>query len=161
MTDLSPGFVQHGAKNGCQAPGSGYYTLRCDWNPGSYAFEIAFPGGSEKAVFKPTIGLPGKYEVFEWHPSLDAKNEGSNVVHEIKHANGTVSKLVNQKINSNRWNSMGVYTFNKGTSQFVAIKTSGANGMVIVDAIKFVYRSGNQNRDTTPPNSPRNVRIGN
>ena len=153
---LSNGFEQLGANGGCVVPGSGYYTLRCNWNPGTYAFAIALSGGSEKAVFKPTIGLPGKYEVFEWHPSLDAKNEGSNVIHEIKHANGTVSKVVNQKINSNRWNSLGVYSFNKSTNQYIAIKTSGTNGMVIADAIKFVYRSESQNNDTTPPNPPRN-----
>ncbi len=158
---LTGGFNQHGANSGCKTPGSNYYVLRCDWNPGSFAFATASPGGTQKVVYTPTIGLAGNYEIFEWHVSLDANNAASNVSHEIKYATDSTTIQVNQRINFGKWNSLGVYHFATGPNSYVAIKSAGANGIVIADAIKFVYKSDNQSNDSTPPAPPQNIKIKN
>lgn len=143
---LSSGFGQHGCNSGGPG-GSDYYTLRCAWNPGSYAFASAPGASQETAVFRPTIGLAGQYEVFEWHPSLEDGSEATNVVHTIHHSKGSTTKIVNQSSNPGQWNSLGTYTFMEGTEGSVTISAEEANGTVAADAIKFVYR-GNTTQTT-------------
>jgi hyaluronate lyase len=50
-------------------------------------------------------------------------------------------KSVNQQLNSGQWNTLGVYSFNGGTSGSVVIGNTGTNGFVVADAVKFVRRT--------------------
>jgi hypothetical protein len=77
----------------------------------------------------------------------------------INHANGRTIKAVNQRINAGQWNSLGTYTFKKGISGNVIITAQGADGKVMADAVRFVFRNNNSNRDTTAPARPQNVRV--
>lgn len=151
---LSGGFVQ-----ATRSDGRDYYTLR---SGGVYAQPpFAFSLGSGEARYTPNIGVEGKYEIFEWHASLNG-SQASNVTYFINHAGGRTTRTVNQQINSGRWNSLGTFTFNQGTSGNVTISANGANGPVVADAIKFVFYDGNSggdNTDTTAPRPPENVEV--
>ena len=136
---LSSDFTQHGAKSGCTDVGTNYYTLRCSWNPGSYAFATGPAGTASTATFAPAIGFGGNYEVFEWHPSLNAGGEANEVLHTIEHGDGTTKVLVDQTINSGQWNSLGVFRFETGKSGAVILTAEKSSGTVLADAIKFVY----------------------
>ena len=110
------------------------------------------------ATFTPTIGVGGSYEVFEWHGYLGSDtgnvNEASNVSITISHAGGTANRSVDQSRNDGQWNSLGTFTFNKGTSGKVILSAQGANGPVIADAFKFVYQDGSK-----PPDPPTFVDV--
>ncbi len=118
---------------------------------------FADPGaGHAFGRWTPKIGIPGKYEIFEWHPS--ASNLASNAPYKIHHAGGDKVVLVNQRIRGGRWNSLGIYSFGVGSSNYVEV-SNRADGVVVADAIKFVYRGSSDQTDSIPPSPPKNVRI--
>jgi len=113
---------------------------------GAYAISYSPAGdGSSAAKFTPTIGVSGQYKVYEWHGSVDNKQSASNVPYEIRHAGGTETGTINQRNNIGKWNYLGEFNFNKGTSGNVKISTDGTNGIVIADAIRFVYQGNHGN----------------
>jgi hypothetical protein len=134
---LGSSFTQQGAKSGCTDVGSNYYTLRCSWNPGSYAFATATSG---TATFTPTISVSGNYEVYEWHPSLNGGGEARQVLHTVRYAGGTESVTVDQSANEGKWNSLGVFHFSSGSSGSVELSLQSGGGTMLADAVKFVYR---------------------
>ncbi len=142
-------------------PGNPYYTMRvADWF-GMFAYAYAAPGtGESKVIYRPTIGVPGYYQVFEWHcwheSAID--DEATNVPYTIKYRNGQKSGMINQKKDHGRWNSLGLYYFEAGTSGYVEL-TNQADGVVIADAVKFEYRGDNPNADITPPDPPQGVKV--
>ncbi len=142
-------------------PGNPYYTMRvADWF-GMFAYAYTSPGnGESRVIYRPTIGVPGYYQVFEWHGwhewAID--DEATNVPYTIKYHNGQKSGMINQKKDHGRWNSLGLYYFQSGTSGYVEL-TNKADGVVIADAIKFEYRGDNPNVDITPPNPPQGVKV--
>ncbi|MDZ7292590.1 MAG: putative glycoside hydrolase [candidate division KSB1 bacterium] len=139
--------------------GSDHYSLTyATWQRESYATAIT-TDASATAVFTPNIGFGGKYEVFEWHGRPNNASAASNATYLINHAGGRATKTINQRNSTGQWNSLGTYTFNGGTSGNVTILSNGADGLVLADAIKFVFRGGNGERDTSPPAAPQNVKI--
>jgi len=129
------GFTQ---EQDCRA-GSSYYTVRCAWNKDSFAFAWARPG-SAQAVFRANVGVAGLYEVFEWHGTLAEGAVASQAPYLITSAEGTKTVTVDQTANAGRWNSLGAYRFDRGRTGQVVISAQGADGTVLADAIKFVYR---------------------
>lgn len=138
-----------------------YYTMRvADWF-GMYAYAYTFPGNGEaKAIYRPNIGCAGYYEIFEWHGwhETSVDDEATNVPYTIKYHNGQSMGTINQTNNHGRWNSLGTYFFNTGTSGYVEL-TNHANGVVIADAIKFEFKGDNPNADITPPDPPQGVEV--
>ena len=122
------------------------YSLSCRaWlNSYDYAYTSEHDA-STYAIYHPTIGVPGNYAIYEWHGWHGDKggdDEASNVPYEI-HYNGdtqTQTKTVNQKQDYGKWNYLGTYYLAKGTNNYVKIKTQGTDGIVIADAVKFVYQ---------------------
>lgn len=130
------------------------------WSQGNrhwYGFyDCAYvPGGSGEsyAIYKPSIGVTGNYEVYEWHGNYNG-NQASNVPYEIHHANGITSGKINQSQNIGKWNYLGTFSLSNGNTQYVKI-SNNANGYVIADAIKFVHKTS---QDSIPPNSPSNLK---
>ncbi len=158
-TNTIPDFTGGFAQQECNA-GNDYYQVRCAWNPGSYSFALTSPGAGE-AKYIPNIGVAGQYEVFEWHGRLRSGTLASNATYVINHGGGKTTKAVNQQINGGQWNSLGVYTFNRGQSNSVIISSSDANGQVMADAIMLVYGENKRdgNADIIPPASPKNVKV--
>lgn len=90
--------------------------------------------GSKSVKYTPNLA-GGTYNVYgRWtaHP-----NRASNVPFVISHANGTSTVTKSQKSNGGQWVLLGTYSFNSGSSGFVQINTSGTNGYVIADAVRF------------------------
>jgi hypothetical protein len=123
------------------------YTLRCaPWVDSS--FDIAYASaGSNSVTFTPDIGVPGAYEVFEWHGVVDAGMSAHQVDFTIRHAGGTTTMAVDQTANPGAWNSLGTFIFAQGSDGHVVISAQDADGFVIADAIKFVYQ-GETSRPT-------------
>jgi hypothetical protein len=140
-----------------------YYV--CIWQAANIAhttlsgYHIANGLTDAKAVYAPTIGIPGLYTVYEWHGHHNGQ-EASNVKYTINHAGGSLDLIINQKRNQGQWNELGTFYFNTGTSGNVTISAEGADGVVIADAIKFEY-SGSSEPDNTPPNPVRNLTLNN
>ncbi|MBN1638051.1 MAG: hypothetical protein JW866_03735, partial [Ignavibacteriales bacterium] len=126
---------------------------RYDWL-GHVAYLTSDQAGSQ-AKFQAKITVPGQYEIFEWHPvRLDASE---NVRFEIFSVNGAITKVVNQRINGGKWNSLGIYSLAKGEDTRVIMSGSG---LVIADAIKLVYKESRQ-VDSILPNEPRELKSEN
>ena len=130
-----------------------------------YGFAWAAPGtGEEIASYVPTIGLAGRYEVYEWHGYIGSdpsSQQLSNHVPFIINDAGTgvdTTIYVDQTTNFGRWNSLGIFPFSKGKESLIKI-TNNTSGVVISDAVKFVYRGPLGNSDITPPNAPTGVKV--
>lgn len=152
--NLSGGFSQQ--KDGGHQHWSNYSASKSRGYEGvNYWDPYASTSFGGQAIFTPTIGVGGNYEVLEWHGYLgdDANQitEATNVGVTINHANGSATKTINQSNNYGKWNSLGTYKFNSGTSGKVTLSASGANGTVIADAVKFVLKDGSS---STPPPTP-------
>ncbi len=167
ISGTSPGSEVASFSSGWQQSecGSGYefYTLRCHNYLGSYGYAVTSPGsGSETAVYRPTIGVAGNYEVFEWHGhiggSAEAFTEATNVPFTIVHANGSSIQTVDLSNDYGGWNSLGTYQFTTGTSNYVKL-SNNANGPVMADAVKFVFKGTSGMSDTTPPSPPGGVEV--
>lgn len=130
----SNGFTQESRETGSQP-----YTIYSSWVPGTYAYAWANPG-TDTATFRPTVGVAGQYEIFEWHDTIPNSPTASNVSHIITHAGGQDIRTVDQTMNVGRWNSLGTYRFNTGTNGNVVISAQGANDPLVADAIKFTYK---------------------
>lgn len=133
--------------------GFDFYTLRCAPWQDMYGFRTAAPGNGEaRAIYRPGIGVSGDYEVFEWHgqygKTAASAKEGENVPHHIRFAGGEKTVLVDQSRASGRWNSLGVYRFERGGEAAITI-TNKANGPVVADAFKLVYRGSRTNVSAT------------
>ncbi len=162
-TTIGQGAVRYSGSWDKSKSASGAYGLRIGWDV-TYAWlhYYSAPGnGSNTALYRPEINISGEYEIFEWHGSLGSgMNAASNVPYEIKHKNGVSSGTINQTSGTARWNSLGTYQLEAGSTPYVKI-SNNANGYVISDAIKFVCKASEPyvppaNDDNIPPNTPRN-----
>ena len=133
--------------------GDAFYCLCVKTYAGFYEYAFKHPGnGDAKAVYTPTIGTAGNYEVFEWHGEMTSSPVSTRTPFTIDFAKGNRSTgTIDQSINTGQWNSLGTYYFEEGTSGNVTISDDG-NGRIIADAFKFVFR-GMEN-DTQEPNPP-------
>jgi len=103
-------------------------------------------GAGKTATFQPTIGVPGEYEVYEWHgwhadrnEKPETHQEANNVQAIIVHAGGSNVVTVDQTKNYGQWNYLGTYHFERGINGYVRYTTDGANGVVIADAVMFKF----------------------
>ncbi|GAA5034677.1 hypothetical protein GCM10011506_29300 [Marivirga lumbricoides] len=83
---------------------------------------------------------PGRYEVFAWWYAYE--NRASNTPFEIVSDKGTSIIYKNQRQDNARWVSLGTYDFT--TNAVVNISNQNTNGFVVVDALKFEYRSASE-----------------
>jgi hypothetical protein len=146
-----PGFLQATDCN----DGDSYYTVRCavyqdpntsppDTTYLSPPFAWAEGGSDAHASFTPSIGVPGRYEVFEWHGTLAQGQPASNARLVLEHAFGTTEITIDQSHDAGRWNSLGVFPFNAGTQGKIALSAQDAQGTVLADAFKWVYRGATE-----------------
>ncbi len=118
--------------------------------------------GSAQAIWRPTIGVAGYYEMAEWHgwhgDTKSSFQEATNVPFEIVLDGETkIRGIIDQTKNCGQWNVIGYGYLSEGLNNYVKI-TNNADGYVIADAIRFRYL-GEIDPDTTPPDPPSNVRI--
>jgi hyaluronate lyase len=95
--------------------------------------------GTKRAIFTPPLVAGGQYEVFIWFPKCWVC--GTNVPYQINYAGGSTTILVNQNDRNlaGKWNSLGIFTFEAGSSGTIII-TNNASARVMADAVRFVPR---------------------
>ena len=109
--------------------GNGYYGVGYlhDGNTGatggkSVIFTPALTGGSASVYLRWTAGT----------------NRASNVPVSVTHAAGTNSFTVDQRVNGGLWMLLDTFNFNAGSGGNVVVSNTGANGVVVADAVRFV-----------------------
>jgi hypothetical protein len=128
----------------------------------SFAWSSA-GSGENTATYTPTIGVPGVYEVFEWHGyrggAPGSYSQATNAKVQVLF-DGTIDTtiFVDQTTGYGRWNSLGLYYFSKGKTGRVVL-SNAANASVLSDAVQFVYRRSSWEADITAPGSPQNVKV--
>ncbi|MCC7375468.1 MAG: hypothetical protein IT581_12505 [Verrucomicrobiales bacterium] len=121
-----------------------YVTVQGSWqsasDPASWSFDFVHDGniykGSKEYAFAPEITIPGSYEVWIRYPS--GPDRASNVPIDVVHATGTTTYTVNQRLNGGTWIKLGVHSFRTGNAGKVVIRTTGTDGLVCADAVKWV-----------------------
>lgn len=130
----------------------------------SYGYQAISAGtGEGTATWRPTIGVPGWYEVAEWHPwhgdYPSSSAEATNVPFVVV-ADGAnkLAGTINQQVNYGQWNRLGYVNLPQGVTSYIRI-TNNANGVVMADAMRFHYMGDNYTPNQTRPNPPTNVRL--
>ena len=102
--------------------------------------------GTKSVVFTPTIASTGLYDIFlRWTAGT---NRGSNVPVVISHAQGMDTVVVNMQNNNGIWFKLGSYSLDSGRNCQVTILTTGTNGYVIADAVRFSLVDSSSSRVT-------------
>ncbi len=96
------------------------------------------PGtSSEYLQYTPNL-TAGTWEVSEWHSQ--GTNRTTAAPHVITHAGGSATVNVNQRVNGGKWNVLGTYSFNAGSTgqaRITANFSSGTGSVVMADAVRF------------------------
>lgn len=113
-----------------------------------YSYQTTSSAGAT-VEFRPTIGLAGSYEIFEWHPDISgacASVEAKIVIN----GQPKPSQVVNQTRSGGRWNPLGKFNLDKGTGSYITIVSPG-NCKTVADAVKFVFQDGTSFTPTPIP----------
>ncbi|MBN1481251.1 hypothetical protein EH223_02595 [candidate division KSB1 bacterium] len=120
-------------------------------------------GGEATAVWRPSIGVPGYYEIAEWHgwhgDYQSSFGEATDVPFQIiidQHIR--LTGTIDQTAHYGQWNILGNFYCPKGQDNYVKI-TNKANGWVIADAVRFRFLGDVAEPDTIPPEPPDNLKI--
>jgi hypothetical protein len=130
----------------------------------NYGYHACLAGNGEStATYIPTIGVPGWYEVSEWHgwhgDTPSSANEATNVPFELGVSGQIrIRGIINQSINYGQWNRLGYINLPRGKEGFLRISNK-ANNVVIADAMRFHYMGDTYVPDSIPPESPKNVQV--
>lgn len=140
--------------------GDGFYQMAYKpWN-NIYRYARSSSGrGENTASYVPNINVAGIYEIYEWHGYLGnspgAVQEATNVPYTISYSSGQKKTgTIDQSVNYGQWNSLGTFYLDLGTANSVTINNN-ANGPVIADAFKFVFKEKEQ--DAVLPNAPQQL----
>jgi hypothetical protein len=94
--------------------------------------------GAKSVLFTPALTAPGIYQVFaRW---TDGSNRASNVPIDVLHSGGLATVTVDQRTNGGSWVLLGTWAFDAGALGSVMIRTAGADGYVVADAVRFVLQ---------------------
>jgi hypothetical protein len=92
--------------------------------------------GAQWSSFTPNFATAGNYKVYAYW--TDNANRASNVPYTIYFNGGPQVVRVDQRSNGGRWNYLGTFNFNAGTTGNNLYISNDANGWVMMDAVKFV-----------------------
>ncbi|MBC8008712.1 MAG: hypothetical protein H7067_01285 [Burkholderiales bacterium] len=103
----------------------------------NYIFASAGTNGTVR--YTPTLPTAGLYEVHaRWTTN---PNRATNSPYDIVSAGGpTTTVVTNQQLDNGVWVSLGTYTFNAGTAGYVLLRCTGADGVVVADAVRFTLK---------------------
>lgn len=114
----------------------------------NYCYKAA-GGGLAYAQFQPTVVIPGKYDVFQWHPFLTNASAGTPFM--VGTPAGTNTLPVNQQTNAGGWSWVGRFNFSAGTNNFIRVldNFSDVTNLAVVDGLKLVYADDDVMLDNT------------
>jgi len=123
------------------------YSLSYGWDEYAAPYAYASAGnGNAQALYIPTIGVSGEYDIYEWHPfhgsTAGESQEATAVPYSITHRDGVKILTVDQSQNTGQWNYLGRYYFQEGRVGNVTLSNQVSSGIVLSDAIKFVWTGG-------------------
>lgn len=107
---------------------SGYYKTGSVW---------ARNGATFTWNFTPT--QTGQHDVSMWWTQWPSRS--TNIPVDIKHASGTARVYINQQTNGGKWNILGRYSFNSGTSYYVKLTAQPDPTSTCADAVKIAFVS--------------------
>lgn len=123
---------------------SGYYNTGSVWGSDGATFTWNF-----------TPSQTGQHSVSMWWAQWSTR--GTSIPVDIKLAGGTARVYVNQQTNGGKWNLLGTYSFNSGTSYYVKITAPAYPITTCADAVKIAYAGGS----SPPPPSSGDIIIDN
>lgn len=114
--------------------------------------------GAKQVFYQAPSGTRGIRRVFlRWTSNA---NRATNAAVEIRHRDGTATVSINQRQNGAKWNLIGIHPFAGAAGEGVTIKTTGANGYVIADAVGFSEVGENDDSDGDGMSDVREWEIG-
>jgi len=111
--------------------------------------------GTKSARFTPDIPVAATYSVYVRWPA--GANRANNTPVDVIHASGTTTRTFNQRVSDGVWVLHGTYAFYAGTNGSLLIRTTGTNGFVMADAVRFVREAA----DVAAPSAPTNLAAAN
>lgn len=105
--------------------------------------------GAEFAQYRPSILIPGNYDVYQWH--VLRTNLSSAVPFIFGAPSGTNTLFANQQTNHGNWSFLGRVNFAAGTNNFIRITDNfpGSTNFAVVDGIKLIYADSDLALDNT------------
>ena len=97
-------------------------------------------GGAHKANFTPTLATTGNYDVYAWW--VAGSNRASAARYVVTSATGTSNVNANQTASGGKWNLLGTYTFNAGSTGKVQLDATASTGGAVAsaDAVRFILK---------------------
>jgi hypothetical protein len=143
---------------------TGHTTTNGSWSTGTsstdkygtnYYYAAASSTGTSTFRWTPPILTAGNYKVYAWYPA--GTNRSTGAPYTVFYKGGSSTVKMNQQSNGGKWNLLGTFFFNAGTSGYVQLSnaTSSTGANVMADAVKWSY-----DPDLTPP-SIYNISISN
>ena len=108
---------------------------------GSHHFINPSGTGTNVATWRFTVSEPGEYEVsaWWWDEISGNANRATDVPYTINHASGIDTVKVDQRINGQKWNSLGSFDFvNQGSVSLSDDVTDQTDAGLVADAIRLV-----------------------
>ncbi len=87
-----------------------------------------------------TPSASGMYDVSMWWTEWSSRSAAIPV--DIQYAGGTARVTINQLQNGGKWNLLGTYTFNAGTTYKVTVTSQPGPSSTCADAVKFTPVAG-------------------
>ena len=136
MDNRDAGFVQGGTAAGWASANEGYnghlyWTQNNDWARPGYNWGRWYPSLSA-----------GRYEVFVYIP--DRYTTSANARYWVSHAGGFTQRVIDQSAYSDRWVSLGTYTFRGDNRDYVSLADvtgeTYLSRLLAWDAMKWVAK---------------------
>ncbi|NOY57639.1 MAG: hypothetical protein GXO75_01725 [Calditrichaeota bacterium] len=120
-------------------------------------YAYAPPGaGLSTATFRPAIGVPGYYEIAEWHGWLDNPASSQTPFKIVVDGDIKMSGVIDQTRNAGNWKKLAIVYFPKGTVSYIQINNK-TSGYILADGMRFRYLGDHP--DLIPPSAPKHLRI--
>jgi hypothetical protein len=112
-----------------------------DWgDTANYALTTGDPDGFlSKAIWRPTISYPDRYDVYAWLAPRDACTDIAHYT--IQHSGGLSPVAVSQQVSEPTWVYLGTYPFAAGTDNCVTLTNYTQASRVVADVVKFESRT--------------------
>lgn len=105
---------------------------------GAYGTDSYWGRNGATYTWRVTPAVSGNYQVSAWWISYSAS--GTNIPVDIVNASGTNRVIVNQQLNGSKWNSLGIFPFQAGTTYNITITAAGGSSVyTCADAVKLTY----------------------
>ncbi len=113
------------------------------WNPEDPGAISLWSRDGDTYTWTFTPSMTGTYDLSMWWTQWASRS--TTIPVSIDYAGGTNNRLINQRINGGKWNSLGSYPFAAGVSYDITITSQPGPSSTCADAVRFVYTGGGIN----------------